>query len=95
MLFTATGPAEHTHLYAVHQVEELVVGTNTGKSAQLAGYYSYWEMAVFNALVLMVLRALENLHKLLGTPGKKALFKVCSPTEQLKNVFFALQRQPA
>jgi hypothetical protein len=57
------------------QVEELVAGSNTGKSPQLAGYYSYWEMAVFNALVLMVLRALEKLHTMLSS-AKKPLFKV-------------------
>ncbi|WIA10356.1 hypothetical protein OEZ85_010548 [Tetradesmus obliquus] len=56
------------------KVEELVAGSNTGKSPQLAGYYSYWEMAVFNALVLMVLRALEKLHAMLSS-AKKPLFK--------------------
>uniref|UniRef100_A0A383W4S5 Dynein-1, subspecies f n=1 Tax=Tetradesmus obliquus TaxID=3088 RepID=A0A383W4S5_TETOB len=57
------------------KVEELVAGSNTGKSPQLAGYYSYWEMAVFNALVLMVLRALEKLHAMLSS-AKKPLFKL-------------------
>jgi dynein heavy chain len=57
------------------QVEELVAGSNTGKSPQLAGYYGYWEMAVLNALVLMVLRALEKLHAMLNS-AKKPLFKV-------------------
>lgn len=56
------------------QVEELVAGSNTGKAPQLCDYYSYWEMAVFNALVLMVLRGLEKLHSMLT---KKPLFKVC------------------
>lgn len=55
----------------------MVAGTNTGKSPQLTGYYGYWEMAVFNALVLMVLRALEKLHKLLRSSGNMPLFKVC------------------
>lgn len=63
------------------QVEELVAGSNTGKSPQLAGYYSYWEMAVFNGLVLMVLRALEKLHNTLGGSAKKPLFKV-GPTRE-------------
>jgi hypothetical protein len=58
------------------QVEELVAGTNTAKCGQLAGYYSFWEMAIFNALVLMVLRALEKLHSMLGTSAKQPLFKV-------------------
>jgi dynein heavy chain len=55
-------------------VEELVAGSNTGKSPQLAGYYSYWEQAMFNALVLMVLRGLGQLHECMK--GKKPLFKV-------------------
>lgn len=54
------------------QVEELVAGSNTGKAPQLSDYYSYWEMAVFNALMLMVLKGLEKLHSMLI---KKPLFK--------------------
>jgi dynein heavy chain len=61
-----------THVPLV-QVEELVAGSNTGKAPQLAGYYSYWEMAVFNSLVMMVLRGLDKLHAMLG---KRPLFKV-------------------
>jgi hypothetical protein len=60
--------------FIVHtQVEELVAGSNTGKAPQLSDYYSYWEMAVFNALVLMVLKGLEKLHSMLT---KKPMFKV-------------------
>jgi hypothetical protein len=56
------------------QVEELVAGTNTGKSPQLAGYYTFWEQAVFNALIVMVLKGLDKLHSYMrsGQP----LFKV-------------------
>lgn len=50
-----------------------MAGSNTGKAPQLCDYYSYWEMAVFNALVLMVLKGLEKLH---GMLTKKPLFKV-------------------
>lgn len=52
--------------------------SNTGRAPQLAGYYTYWEMAVFNSLVLMVLRGLEKLHTMLA---KKQLFKVGSLCE--------------
>jgi hypothetical protein len=52
-----------------------VAGSNTGKAPQLCDYYSYWEMAVFNALVLMVLKGLEKLHSMLT---KKPLFKASS-----------------
>ncbi len=58
------------------KVEELVAGTNSGKAPALAGYYSFWEQAVFNALVLMVLRALQRLHTLLSSSSSKPLFRV-------------------
>lgn len=66
-------PSPEIRIYVcLVQVEELVAGSNTGKAPQLADYYSYWEMAVFNALVLMVLKGLEKLHSMLT---KKPLFK--------------------
>jgi hypothetical protein len=34
--------------------EQVVAGTNTGKSPQLASYYAFWERAIFNALNAMV-----------------------------------------
>jgi hypothetical protein len=68
------------------QVEELVAGSNTGKSPQLAGYYGYWEMAVFNALALMVLRALEKLHTML-TSAKKPPFKVKNARVLLQHAY--------
>ncbi|KAF8069431.1 DHC1 [Scenedesmus sp. PABB004] len=58
------------------KIEELVAGTNSGKAPQLGAYYSYWEMAVFNALVVMVLRGLDKLHGMLGSAGKRPLFKL-------------------
>ena len=60
------------------QVEELVAGTNNGRSPQLAGYYAYWEQAVFNALAVMLLRALERLHAMFGPAAKQHLFMVCT-----------------
>lgn len=61
-------------LLSCNQVEELVAGSNTGKAPQLGDFYNFWEMAVFNALVLMVIKGLEKLNTLLT---KKPLFKVC------------------
>ena len=60
------------------QVEELVAGTNNGRSPQLAGYYAYWELAVFNALAVKLLRALERLHAMFGPAAKQHLFMVCT-----------------
>lgn len=83
--FGSCTTASDAGLQTAVQVEELVAGTNSGKSPQLTGYYSYWEMAVFNALVLMVLKALEKLHNMLRSSGKRPLFKVrslpCSSTQ--------------
>jgi dynein heavy chain, axonemal len=53
-----------------------VAGTNNGRAPQLAGYYAYWEQAVFNALAVMLLRALERLHGMLGPAAKQPLFRV-------------------
>jgi hypothetical protein len=58
------------------QVEELVAGSNNGRSPQLAGYYSYWEQAVFNALTLMLLRGLDRLHSMFGPAANQPLFRV-------------------
>lgn len=53
-----------------------MAGTNNGRSAQLAGYYSFWEQAVFNALTIMLLRALDRLHALFGPAARQPLFRV-------------------
>jgi hypothetical protein len=58
------------------QLEELVAGTNNGRSPQLAGYYSFWEQAVFNALAVMLLRGLDRLHTMFGPAAKQPLFRV-------------------
>jgi dynein heavy chain, axonemal len=69
------------------KVEEVVAGTNTGKSPQLASYYQYWERAIFAALNTMVLSAMNNFHNLIkacntkkakdtGQVARTPLFKV-------------------
>lgn len=58
------------------QIEELVAGTNNGRSPQLASYFFYWEQAVFNALAVMLLRGLERLHTMLGPSARQPLFRV-------------------
>jgi hypothetical protein len=69
------------------QVEEVVAGTNTGKSPQLASYYQYWERAIFAGLNTMVLSAMNDFHALIkacnikkakeaGQAPRKPLFKV-------------------
>jgi dynein heavy chain len=67
-------------LWCAHgaQVEELVAGSNGGRAPALAGYYSYWEMVIFNSLVLMVVHALERLHGLLTGAARRPLFKARS-----------------
>lgn len=58
------------------QIEELVAGSNNGRSPQLASYYFFWEQAVFNALAVMLLRGLERLHAMLGPAARQPLFMV-------------------
>lgn len=56
-----------------------MAGTNNGRSPQLAGYYAFWEQAVFNALAVMLLRGLDRLHSILGPSAKQPLFRVSRP----------------
>eukprot|EP00967_Tisochrysis_lutea_P054905 scaffold68798_cov19-Tisochrysis_lutea.AAC.1 len=46
--------------------------TNTGKSPQLAGYYAYWERAIFNALNAMVSHAMSSLQTMIDSRSKRA-----------------------
>ena len=56
----------------LRKLETDVVGTNTGASKQMAGYYFYWEKRVYNAIVAMVVRSLATWTAILtvaqGTP---------------------------
>uniref|UniRef100_A0A6S8LSH1 AAA+ ATPase domain-containing protein n=1 Tax=Dunaliella tertiolecta TaxID=3047 RepID=A0A6S8LSH1_DUNTE len=54
------------------KIEEVVAGTNTGKSPQLAGYYAYWERAIFNALNAMVSHAMSSLQTMIDSRSKRA-----------------------
>ena len=82
------------------KVEELIAGTNTGRSARLRGYYRHWEREMFFALNALVLNSLEDLGVLFEardprvTPGAAPLFKIhvllnppdIVPTPSLKEV---------
>lgn len=81
------------------KIEEVVAGTNTGKSPQLQTYYSYWERAIFNALNQMVLNAMQTFQAMIDSrrkgvqPADKAkrkapLFKI---TFSLQNVEIVIQ----
>jgi len=56
---------------APHASLQVVAGTNTGKSPQLAGYYAYWERAIFNALNAMVSNAMNNLQSMIDNRSKR------------------------
>ena len=64
------------------KVEEAVAGTNTGRSAQLRGYYQHWEKAIFLALNDLVLNSLDEIARLFDerAPGRRLgaspLFKI-------------------
>lgn len=51
---------------------QVVAGTNTGKSPLLAGYYAYWERAIFNALNAMVSNAMNSLQQMIDSRSKRA-----------------------
>ena len=64
------------------KIEEVVAGTNSGKSPLLTSYYSYWERAIFNALNQMVLKAMGTFQNMMDSrkgnkeDRKPPLFKV-------------------
>ncbi len=71
------------------KIEEVVAGTNSGKSGALASYYSFWERAIFTALNTMVLSAMNKLQEMIeqrskhfeGPGGRRPpLFKVGGPS---------------
>lgn len=62
----------------LRKIEEVVAGTNTGKSQQLTGYYAFWERVIFHALNGMVLAAMKSLVSMLNSRSSKR-----SPAEKL------------
>jgi len=58
-------------------VEENTVKTNTRGSPKLAKYYKYWETRIFNAISIMILRAMAAVKTIYsGTIQKKPLIKI-------------------
>lgn len=60
------------------KMEEVVAGTNSGKSQQMVLYYQYWERCVFNALNEMVLHAMAKLLNLMQERSSKTMNHSCS-----------------
>ena len=48
------------------KMESQLVGTHTGRCANLASYYSHWEQRIWRALTQMVLKSLATFAKLVG-----------------------------
>lgn len=71
------------------KIEEVVAGTNTGKSPVLAGYYAYWERALFNALNEMVLRAMGTLQAMVDQRARR--LEAAARKPPLFKVTFSLQ----
>jgi dynein heavy chain len=58
-------------------VEETTVKTNTRGSPYLARYYKYWETRIFNAISVMILRAMAAAKTIFsGTIQKRPLIKI-------------------
>eukprot|EP00798_Chlamydomonas_sp_ICE-L_P031817 gene31817-7021_t len=80
------------------KIEEVVAGTNTGKSPQLHTYYGYWERAIFNALNKMVLNAMDTLQQMIDSRRKRRKVEVLpdgsrppAPKVPLFKITFSLQ----
>jgi dynein heavy chain, axonemal len=54
------------------KMEEVVAGTNSGKSTHMASYYQYWERNVFNALNAMILDGMSQLHEMMQSRSIQA-----------------------
>ena len=53
------------------KVEEVVVGSNSGRAPALAAYYHHWEMCIFNALNAMVLNSMDSLLSMMQQRTKE------------------------
>lgn len=72
------------------KIEEVVAGTNTGKSPLLAGYYSYWERAIFNSLNAMVLNAMVSLQSMIDSRSKRSSSAAAAAGEARKPPLFRI-----
>lgn len=73
------------------KIEEVVAGTNTGKSPVLLSYYGYWERAIFNSLNAMVLNAMETLQSMIDSRSKKNIAEKGVKKPPLFKITFSLQ----
>lgn len=64
------------------KIEEVVAGTNTGKSPHLSSYYAFWERAIFNALNAMVLNAMASLQSMIDSRSKRAAVSAAAKEEE-------------
>lgn len=58
------------------QVEEVVVGTNTGMSPSLAAYYHFWEKCIFNAITKCIISSMATFLALLQSNDRPPLCEV-------------------
>ena len=60
------------------KIEEVVTGSNTGKSVILVEYYQHWEKRIFFAIHKMILGGLDDITTLFGVQGSDSspIFKV-------------------
>ena len=68
------------------KIEEVAVGTNTGTSAILKGYYHYWEKRIFNAITKMVVTSMATLLAVLEAEARSAPLCVVKATLNGKDV---------
>uniref|UniRef100_A0A8C9TU55 Dynein axonemal heavy chain 10 n=1 Tax=Scleropages formosus TaxID=113540 RepID=A0A8C9TU55_SCLFO len=56
------------------KMESLIMQTSSGKAKRMAPYYSYWECKIFDSLMRMVLRNIQNFNSALM--GNVPLFQI-------------------
>ena len=72
------------------KIEEVVAGTNSGKSLTMASYYVHWESAVFNALNHMVVTGMEHLVDMIQQTTAREVVEANKPKTPLFKVHLSL-----
>lgn len=68
------------------KMEEVVAGSNSGKSAHMASYYQYWERCVFDALNTMILNGMTQLCHMMQARSRRACINSANSVDEIKKL---------
>jgi dynein heavy chain, axonemal len=64
------------------KMEEVVAGSNSGKSTHMASYYQYWERCLYDALNTMILTGMTQLSHMMQSRSRRT----CNDSTNSMNV---------